>query len=54
MPAAFRFLVDAGISFLMEKPWGTDAKTVNELADLAESKKAWVPSSTPSRYRCEV
>src|ERR1700681_3293590 len=41
MPAEFRFLVDTGIPFLMEKPWGIDDKTVNELADLAESKKAW-------------
>ena len=39
MPAEFRFLVDTGIPFLMEKPWGIDDKTVNELADLAESKR---------------
>jgi hypothetical protein len=41
MPAEFRFLVSTGVPFLMEKPWGIDAKTVNELADLAESRKAW-------------
>src|SRR4029450_5886833 len=40
MPAEFRFLVDPGIPFLMEKPWGIDDKTVNELADLADAKKA--------------
>ena len=34
MPAEFRFLVETGIPFLMEKPWGIDDKTVNELADL--------------------
>jgi predicted dehydrogenase len=50
MPGEFQFLVDAGIPFVMEKPWGTDAKTVTELADYAESKKAWMASSTPFRY----
>ena len=50
MPAEFRFLVSAGIPFLMEKPWGTDDKTINELADLAESKKAWVALPMPFRY----
>jgi predicted dehydrogenase len=50
MPAEFRFLVDAGIPFVMEKPWGLDAKIVNGLADYAESKKAWVSYSAPSRY----
>ena len=28
MPAEFRFLVDTGIPFLMEKPWGIDDRTV--------------------------
>ena len=50
MPGEFRFLVEAGIPFVMEKPWGLDAKTVNELADYAESKKAWVSYSAPTRY----
>ncbi len=50
MPAAFRFLVDTGIPFLMEKPWGTDDKTVNQLADLAESKNAWAAVPMPFRY----
>ena len=50
MPAEFRFLVETGIPFLMEKPWGTDAKTVGALADLAESKKAWAAVPMPFRY----
>jgi predicted dehydrogenase len=50
MPAAFRFLVDAGIPFLMEKPWGIDDKTVSGLADLAESKRAWAAVPMPFRY----
>jgi predicted dehydrogenase len=50
MPAEFRYLVQAGIPFLMEKPWGTDDKTVNELADLAESRKAWAAVPMPFRY----
>jgi len=39
MPGEFRFLVHAGIPFVMEKPWGLDAKTVNELPDYGESKR---------------
>jgi predicted dehydrogenase len=35
MPNTFRFLVDAGVPFLMEKPWGTDPDTVADLARLA-------------------
>jgi predicted dehydrogenase len=50
MPATFRLLVDAGIPFLMEKPWGVDDKTVRQLADLAESKKAWAAVPMPFRY----
>jgi predicted dehydrogenase len=50
MPAAFRFLVDAGIPFLMEKPWGIDDKTVSELAGLAEKRKAWAAVPMPFRY----
>ena len=50
MPAEFRFLVETGIPFLMEKPWGIDAKTVGALADLAESKKAWAAVPMPFRY----
>jgi predicted dehydrogenase len=50
MPAEFRFLVETGIPFLMEKPWGIDAKTVNELADLAEAKNAWAAVPMPFRY----
>jgi predicted dehydrogenase len=50
MPAAFRFLVDTGIPFLAEKPWGVDDKTVNELADYAEKKKAWATAPMSMRY----
>lgn len=50
MPGRFRFLVEEGIPFLMEKPWGTDAETVNELVDLAEKKDAWVAVPYSSRY----
>jgi predicted dehydrogenase len=50
MPGPFRFLVDAGIPFLAEKPWGVDAKTVNELADYAEKKKAWATAPMSFRY----
>jgi predicted dehydrogenase len=42
MPETFRFLVDAGVPFLMEKPWGTDPETVTDLARLAAEKGAWV------------
>jgi predicted dehydrogenase len=50
MPAEFRYLVETGIPFLMEKPWGIDDRTVNELAALAESKKAWAAVPMPFRY----
>jgi predicted dehydrogenase len=50
MPAEFRFLVETGIPFLMEKPWGIDDRTVNELADLAESNRAWAAVPMPFRY----
>jgi len=50
MPAEFRFLVEAGVPFLMEKPWGIDDRTVNELADLAESRKAWAAVPMPFRF----
>ncbi len=50
MPAPFRFLVESGVPFLMEKPWGVDDATVRELAALAERKKAWVAVPMPFRY----
>ena len=50
MPAPFRYLVDTGIPFLAEKPWGVDDKTVNELADYAEKKKAWATAPMSFRY----
>ena len=50
MPAAFRYLCDTGIPFLAEKPWGTDDRTVNELADYAEKKRAWATAPMSFRY----
>jgi predicted dehydrogenase len=50
MPEEFRYLVATGIPFLMEKPWATDDATVNAMADLAESKKAWAAVPMPFRY----
>src|SRR5215469_1831381 len=50
MPETFRFLVDAGIPFLMEKPWGTDPGTVADLARLAAEKGAWVTVPFMVRY----
>lgn len=50
MPDIFRFLVGAGVPFLMEKPWGTDPDTVAELVRLAEMKGAWVSVPFMSRY----
>jgi predicted dehydrogenase len=50
MPETFRFLVDAGIPFIMEKPWGTDPDTVADLARLAAEKGAWVSVPFMVRY----
>ena len=50
MPAPFRFLVDSGIPFLAEKPWGVDDKTVTELAAYAEKKNAWATAPMSFRY----
>jgi len=50
MPEPFRYLVDSGIPFLAEKPWGIDDKTVNGLADYAEKKKAWATAPMSFRY----
>jgi predicted dehydrogenase len=50
MPETFRFLVGARVPFLMEKPWGTDAATVAELADLAAARGAWVTVPFMTRY----
>ena len=49
MPEIFRFLVGAGVPFVMEKPWGTDADTVAALARLAAEQGAWV--SVPFMWR---
>ncbi|HEU0073247.1 MAG TPA: Gfo/Idh/MocA family oxidoreductase [Dehalococcoidia bacterium] len=50
MPLAFRYLVDAGVPFIAEKPWGVDAETVRELSSLAESRGAWVATPFSMRY----
>jgi predicted dehydrogenase len=50
MPEIFRFLVGAGVPFVMEKPWGIDAETVADLARLAADKGAWVGVPFMSRY----
>jgi predicted dehydrogenase len=50
MPETFRFLVGADAPFLMEKPWGTDAATVAELARFAAARGAWVTVPFMTRY----
>ena len=50
MPDTFRFLVAAGVPFVMEKPWGIDPDTVAELALLAAAKGAWVSVPFMSRH----
>jgi predicted dehydrogenase len=50
MPATFRYLVDSGIPFMMEKPWGVDDETVRGLAKLAESRGTWVCVPFMTRY----
>ena len=50
MPEIFRGLVEAGVPFLMEKPWATDAPSVQELARLAEERNAWVATPFAFRY----
>lgn len=50
MPDIFRFLVGAGVPFVMEKPWGTDPETVAGLARLAVETGAWVSVPFMQRY----
>jgi predicted dehydrogenase len=50
MPPVFRYLVEAGIPFLMEKPWAIDFETFTELVELAESRNAWAAAPFPMRY----
>jgi predicted dehydrogenase len=50
MPEIFRFLVGAGVPFVMEKPWGTDPDTVADLARLATEQGAWVSVPFMQRY----
>ncbi len=50
MPDAFRFLVNAGVPFLMEKPWAVDRATFEGLIQLAQSRNAWAAVPFPMRY----
>ncbi|TYL72345.1 Gfo/Idh/MocA family protein [Bradyrhizobium cytisi] len=50
MPEIFRHLAEAGIPFLMEKPWGVDDTTVRELAELASRRNLWVCVPYFTRY----
>lgn len=49
MPETARHLINVGIPFLMEKPMGTTAAAVAEIADLAEKRDAWVTVPFPNR-----
>jgi len=49
MPEIARFLIEADIPFLMEKPMGTSADVVRGLADLTEERGAWVSVPFPNR-----
>ena len=42
MPDTFRYLVDTGLPFIMEKPWGIDSDTVASLVALAQRRGTWV------------
>jgi predicted dehydrogenase len=50
MSEPIRYLINAGIPFMAEKPWGTDPKVVNELANLADQKKSWATFPASMRY----
>jgi predicted dehydrogenase len=50
MPEPIRYLIEAGIPFMGEKPWGIDPRTVNDLAELADKKKAWATFPASMRY----
>jgi predicted dehydrogenase len=50
MPEPIRYLINSGIPFMAEKPWGTDPKVVEELANLADKKKAWATFPASMRY----
>jgi predicted dehydrogenase len=42
MPEIFRYLVETGLPFIMEKPWGIDPDTVASLVALAAKHHTWV------------
>lgn len=50
MPELCRYLIDTRIPFLMEKPWGVDAATVVELAELVEASGVWAAVPFSMRY----
>jgi predicted dehydrogenase len=50
MSEPIRYLINAGLPFMAEKPWGTDPKVVNELANLADKKNAWATFPASMRY----
>jgi len=50
MSDPIRYLINAGLPFMAEKPWGTDPKVVNELADLCEKKNSWATFPASMRY----
>jgi predicted dehydrogenase len=41
MPETFRYLVETGLPFIMEKPWGIDSDTVASLVALARERGTW-------------
>jgi len=41
MPDTFRYLVAAGLPFIMEKPWGIDPDTIASLVTLAAQHNTW-------------
>ncbi|HEY4379963.1 MAG TPA: Gfo/Idh/MocA family oxidoreductase [Acidobacteriaceae bacterium] len=50
MSEPIRYLINAGFPFMAEKPWGTDPRVVNELANLADKKKSWATFPASMRY----
>jgi predicted dehydrogenase len=50
MPGPIEYLINAGVPFMAEKPWGIDPKTVHDLAVLADKKKAWATFPASMRY----
>ena len=49
MPNIARFLIDEDIPFLMEKPMGVSSDIVRNLANMADTRGAWVAVPFPNR-----